>query len=245
MEPLLRELGRRVRRARTEKSWTLRDLAAASQLSTRFLTQLEGGRGNISVLKLARVAASLGTSPDHLLRAPRRSVALVGMRGAGKSTVGALVARKMRLPFFEVDREVEARAGLSLAELFSLHGEEYYRRLERAALRELLERPEVRRGGAVLSTGGSLVTDPETYTLLKDHALTVWLRARPEEHFARVLAQGDRRPMAGRADALADLRRLLDARELLYREADLTVDTSDVAAGIVAATIREAIDGKR
>jgi XRE family aerobic/anaerobic benzoate catabolism transcriptional regulator len=228
MDPLLRELGLRVRRARAAKSFTIKDLADATGLSSRFLGQLEGGEGNISVLKLARVAQVLGTTPDALLRPLRRLIALVGLRGAGKSTVGAALAERTGRPFVELDREVERRAGLSLSELFALHGEPYYRRLERATLRELLGNVPSGESGPILAAGGSLVTDPETWSLLREQAVTVWLRARPEDHLRRVAEQGDRRPMAGRADALADIARLLEARGPLYAEADLTVETSGV-----------------
>lgn len=253
MEPLLHELGLRVRRARTDKSMTLKDLADATGLSSRFLGQLEGGEGNISVLKLARVAQVLGTTPDTLLRPPRRLIALVGLRGAGKSTVGAALAERTGRPFVELDREVERRAGLSLAELFALHGEPYYRRLERATLRELLGRTPPGEPGAILAAGGSLVTDPETWSLLREQAVTVWLRARPEDHLRRVAEQGDRRPMAGRADALADIARLLEARGPLYAEADLSFDTSalpvdETVAAIargVAAEVRPPVDAVR
>jgi XRE family aerobic/anaerobic benzoate catabolism transcriptional regulator len=157
-------------------------------------------------------------------------VALLGLRGAGKSTIGPKLAERLGLPFVELDRVIEQAAGLSLAELFELHGEAYYRRLERETLGTLLSG-----GGVVVATGGSLVSDRETYQMLRERATTVWLRARPEDHFSRVLTQGDRRPMAAHPHAMSELKALLAARERLYAQADHTVDTS-------ALTVDAAVD---
>jgi XRE family aerobic/anaerobic benzoate catabolism transcriptional regulator len=135
------------------------------------------------------------------------------------------------VPFVELDRRVEEAADLSLDEIFSLHGEEYYRRLERETLDRVL-REQI---PMVLATGGGIVTSRDTYALLRRSALTVWLRARPEDHWNRVVRQGDRRPMADHPQAMADLRGLLLAREPLYAAATHTIDTS-------ALTAREAVE---
>lgn len=225
--PLLRSLGRVVRAARDERRLTLRDLSASSGISPRFLNEVEAGRANPSVLKLAALGEALGVPPaDLLARAgepePRLPVALLGLRGAGKTSVGQRVAVRIRAPFVELDRKIEETASLSLAEIFALHGEEYYRRLEKATLESVLNEG-VR---CVLATGGGIVNSPDAMALLKSRAQTIWLRAKAIDHWNRVVKQGDRRPMTGRPQAMAELRRLLQSRRALYAEADHTVMTS-------------------
>jgi XRE family aerobic/anaerobic benzoate catabolism transcriptional regulator len=149
-------------------------------------------------------------------------VALLGLRGAGKSTIGRMLAERLRVPFVELDELVEKAAGLSLAGIFSLHGEAYYRRLAREVLARLLADGEP----AVLATGGSVVTDREAFRLLQKRCRTVWLQATPEDHWGRVLQQGDVRPSADSPHAQEELRALLKAREPLYAQAEISVDTS-------------------
>jgi XRE family transcriptional regulator, aerobic/anaerobic benzoate catabolism transcriptional regulator len=160
-------------------------------------------------------------------------IALLGLRGAGKSTVGPRLARKLGTAFLELDAEIERAAGLSLAEIFELHGETYYRRLERETLMRLLAEP----AGMVLATGGSIVNDRETYRLLRRRAVTVWLKAKPEDHWNRVLQQGDQRPMAKNPHAMSELRALLASREKLYSEAEHVVDTSRLDVEAVVGTL--------
>jgi len=224
---LLRSLGQRARARRLERGWTLRQVAERSGVSPRFLVQLEAGRGNISVRRLADVARALDVTPASLIAMPPEHraapiVALLGLRGAGKTTVGKRLARRLRVPFVELDRRIEEAANLSLSELFSLHGEEYYRRVERDVLQTVVEAE----GPMVLATGGGLVTAPETFALLRRSAVTIWLRATPEDHWNRVLRQGDRRPMVNHPQAMSDLRALLASREPLYATAAHIVDTS-------------------
>jgi len=223
---VLQALGAKVSEARTGRGWTLRELAERSGVSVRFLVQLEAGRGNISIKRLSDLADAFGVTASDLLRqdraVPPRVVALLGLRGAGKTTIGKQLARRLRLRFVELDRRIEKAADMSLAELFSLYGEERYRRLERETLGRLL----AENASIVLATGGGIVASPDTYALLKSRATTIWLRAAAEDHWNRVVRQGDRRPMADHPQAMADLRALLAAREPLYAGADHTVNTS-------------------
>lgn len=223
---VLRIVAGRVRIARRARKLTIRDLAERSGVSVRFLVHLESGRGNISIKRLADLAHALEMPPADLLRgddeAQRRPIALLGLRGAGKTTIGKLLARELHVRFVELDRQIEKAADMSLGEIFSLYGDEYYRRLERDTLAQLLGEGRA----TVLATGGGIVTSPDTYAMLKQSAVTVWLRATPEDHWNRVVSQGDRRPMADHPEAMADLRALLAAREPLYASADYTINTS-------------------
>ena len=241
-DAFLATVGQRVRSARQQRAWSRRELSSRSGVSERFLAQLETGHGNISLLRFAEVAAALGTTPAELLAgatgagAPR-PIALLGVRGAGKSAVGALLAKKLGARFVEVDREIEAAAGLPLADVFAVHGEAYYRRVEREVLARLLAGGDA----MVVATGGSIVNDAANFALLAERARTVWLRARPEDHWERVVRQGDRRPMAGKEHAFAELRALLAARGKLYARADHAIDTSARTIRQVVADVAAAI----
>ncbi len=171
-------------------------------------------------LKEARrlLADAFGTAVES---ERRHRIALIGLRGAGKSTLGALLARERGVPFIELDREIERESGTSLGEVFDLYGQAAYRRYERRALEGVIERHD----RAVIATGGSIVSEPATFDLLLSACYTVWLTAAPEEHMARVVAQGDHRPMADNAAAMEDLRRILQGRHALYAKADARVDT--------------------
>jgi XRE family transcriptional regulator, aerobic/anaerobic benzoate catabolism transcriptional regulator len=240
---VLRALGARTRALRISRGWTLRETAERARLSSRFLVQLESGRGNISVRRLVDVAAALGTSAAALLSesqaAAKPVIALLGLRGAGKTTVGRRLARRLSIPFVELDRKIEDAAELSLSEIFSLHGEEYYRRLERETLEKVVTKAEP----MVLATGGGLVTSPETLAILRGAATTIWLRATPEDHWNRVVRQGDRRPMKDHPQAMADLRALLASRETLYASADHVVDTSGLSVNGVVTAIDKVLSG--
>ncbi len=233
-----------MRARREERGFSRRELSLRSQVSERFLAQLEAGQGNISLARFAEVADALGVGPAELLAGAEHAgsshapVALLGVRGAGKSTVGAALASRLGVRFVELDQTIEQAAGLSLGELFELHGEAHYRQLERDALRRVLDGTPL-----VLATGGSIVSDPGAYSFLRQRARTVWLRARPEDHWERVIRQGDRRPMAENPHAFAQLRDLMSARESLYAEADHVVETSGRSLEQVVGAIEKAMAG--
>lgn len=189
------------------------------------LTLIEQFLKRLPPHRLAEVRSQLvrdfgSTDTDRL-----RRIALIGLRGAGKSSLGSRLARDLGCGFVELDREIETEAGTSLSEIFLLYGQAGYRRYERRCLERVLEHND----RAVIATGGSIVSEPGTYDLLLSTCYTVWLRAAPEEHMARVVAQGDTRPMAGNQEAMDDLRRILDGRAALYGQADAIVDTTGKA----------------
>jgi XRE family aerobic/anaerobic benzoate catabolism transcriptional regulator len=192
-----------------------RETSVEQRLIRRFLDRLPPHRLEDVVFRLMR---DFGEEAA----ARRRRIALVGLRGAGKTTLGSALAAELRCPFIELDREIEREAGIGLSEVFLLYGQTGYRRIERRCLeRAIGAYPEM-----VMSVGGGIVSEAETYNLLLLHCFTVWVRASPDEHMARVVAQGDLRPMRGNDEAMADLRRILDVREPLYQKADVTLDTS-------------------
>ena len=205
------------------------------------LARIQGLLSNLNDAQLNQAREMLGSTFG--LTDPRgreRRIALIGLRGAGKSTLGAQLATARGVPFVELDREIEREAGTSMNEILLLHGQGGYRRYERRALLRIAEdNPE----GVVMTTGGSIVSERETFDLLQSHFHCVWLKTSPEEHMARVVAQGDMRPFTsadkfadGNAEALIsygatreamdDIRRILASREPLYARADAVVDTS-------------------
>jgi XRE family aerobic/anaerobic benzoate catabolism transcriptional regulator len=198
-------------------------------------------RRNEADLRRARIALGelLGTAAGDPAR--HRRIALVGLRGAGKSTLGQMLADDLDVPFIELSREIEKLAGCSVREIHDLYGTNAYRRYERRALEETVQiYAEV-----VIATPGGIVSDPATFNELLSHCTTVWLQAAPEEHMGRVAAQGDTRPMAASKEAMDDLRRILAGRAAFYSKADLSVDTSgqDLAQSFQAlrTAVREAM----
>ena len=273
-------LGERIRAARARRGMTRKILARDSGVSERYLAQLEGGQGNISIILLRQVAHAMGLPLADLVRdgpeqpveftllmqslarlevpalaearkllmekfgaaverERRHRIALIGLRGAGKSTLGARLAADLDVPFIELDREIERISGMSLAALFDLYGQAAYRRYERRALESVIESQE----RAVIATGGSLVSEPGTFDLLLSACFTVWLTARPEEHMSRVMAQGDFRPMTDNEAAMEDLRRILDNRSALYAKADTVIDTSRKTADAALRALKVAVGG--
>jgi XRE family aerobic/anaerobic benzoate catabolism transcriptional regulator len=279
-QDFLAELGRRVRHRRALRGMSRKVLARVSGISERYIAQLEGGEGNVSIKLLRRVAAAMGTPVEDLLvdsdaptdwpvfrdlirtatsaqiaqarailadgasvarQQPKRAgidrVALIGLRGAGKSTLGRIVAGRLGWRFVELNREIEHTNGHSVAEILALYGQEGYRRREQAALRDVVARA----GPMIVATGGGVVAEPLTFELLMTAFFTVWLKAAPEEHMARVRQQGDLRPMADDRAAMQELRAILASREPLYGRARVTVDTSGIAVEAAAERLLAAI----
>ena len=206
------------------------NLSAEHELIRRFLQRLPEKRLEEVMFRLRR---DFGF--DEVARTKR--IALIGLRGAGKSTLGGRLAKELHLPFVELDNEIEREAGISLSEVFMLYGQSGYRRIERRCLERTIQAHE----RAVISAGGGIVSEPGTYELLLSSCFAVWLKAAPEEHMARVAAQGDFRPMQGNEEAMEDLRRILAAREPLYGKADIVVDTSSQAVEESFAILRQAV----
>ncbi|HKN01482.1 MAG TPA: helix-turn-helix transcriptional regulator [Candidatus Binataceae bacterium] len=258
----LKMLGRKVRDARARHGMTRRMLARDSEISERYLAQLESGQGNLSIVLLRRLAKAIDVpvsalvsdeaqpSVEYALLVERlrrlepaelaeassilterfgdrtgrvERIALVGLRGAGKSTLGKALAKNLGWSFVEMSREIEAEAGISVNEIFDLWGQAAYRRYERRALDRILRMPP----RMVLATGGGLVAEPATFERLLDSFFTVWVQTSPEEHWDRVIRQGDHRVEgSGDTEALADMRRILAQREALYCKADARLQTS-------------------
>jgi XRE family transcriptional regulator, aerobic/anaerobic benzoate catabolism transcriptional regulator len=210
----------------------LRRVAAA--LGVRLPDLLDAGESGTEQRQLRRFLESLPPErreealgrlmqefgQDEAVR--RKRITLIGLRGAGKSTLGSALAKELRRPFVELDREIEREAGMAISEVFLLYGQPGFRRIERRCLERIIHSQE----DVVLTVGGGIVSEPDTYNLLLLNCFSVWIKAAPEEHMARVVAQGDTRPMAGNAEAMEDLRSILSSREALYAKADAQVDTT-------------------
>jgi XRE family aerobic/anaerobic benzoate catabolism transcriptional regulator len=264
-DPFLIVLGERVRALRARSGMTRRTLARAASVSERHLANLESGQGNASVMllrQLASVASTEASQIRQLLRGrdeaslgrarralaelfgagtpdPARSnrIALIGLRGAGKSTLGRMLADDLGIPFVELNRGIERLAGCDVHEIHSLYGSSAYRRYELRAVEDAI----AAHPRAVIATGGGLVSETVTFDLLLTRCFTVWLRASPDDHMKRVIAQGDLRPMAGNAEAMSDLKRILAGREPAYARADLTFDTTGRTAPEAFVGLRAAL----
>ena len=204
--------------------------ATEQRLIQRFL-------GSLPPRRLAEVLRRLTQDFGQEEAVRKKRLTLIGLRGAGKTTLGAALAKSMARPLVELDKEIEREAGISLSEVFLLYGQAGYRRIERRCLERVINSQE----DIVLTVGGGIVSEPETYNLLLLNCYTVWVKAAPEEHMSRVIEQGDMRPMAGHAEAMEDLRNILVAREPLYGKADAVVDTSRATVESSFAALQRAI----
>ena len=249
---LLAQIGARVRLLRKAKGLSRQSLAERSGVSPRYLAQIESGASNISVGLLHRVAMALGCAIEQLLKdtdaevaqiaelatraspeqrdaarrllscAGKNRVCLVGLRGAGKSTLGHLAGKALGVPFIELNREIENLGSMPVAEIMALYGQDGYRRLEADALTQIAALP----GPVILAVAGGIVSDSATYAQLREAFHTVWVKASPQEHMDRVRAQGDLRPMKGNPQALGQLKAILAEREPHYAQAENCLDTS-------------------
>ena len=222
---LLSTLGSRLRQKRKSLELTQSDLAQKAGVSPRFLAQLEAGKGNISVQRLADVCSVLEISLSDLFRGMGSKgslcLSLVGMRGAGKSTVGRHTSELLGLRFVELDELIVEKAQMPLSEIFSFGGEEFYHELNGRVLKQLFDRGE----SVVLATGGSMVMHGENWSFLRQSSKTVWLKASPDNHLARVISQGDLRPVRGRNNALQELKNILLQRQPQYAQAQFHLST--------------------
>ncbi|MGJ4927311.1 helix-turn-helix transcriptional regulator [Bradyrhizobium sp. HKCCYLS2038] len=187
--------------------------------------------------QIAQVKELLAGGSSAPLRRAFSGIALIGLRGAGKSTLGRMLAERVGWSFVELNKEIERQNGLSVAEIIALYGQEGFRRMEQAALVQLLARKEL----MVLATGGGIVSEPVTFDLILNAFYTIWLKAEPEEHMGRVRKQGDLRPMADDRSAMAELRNILASREPLYARANAVVDTAGLSVDAAAARLGDAV----
>jgi XRE family aerobic/anaerobic benzoate catabolism transcriptional regulator len=260
LDHYIEDIGNRVRALRAKRGMTRKDLAKHSDVSERYLAQLETGKANITLAVLWRVADAFDISLSSLIPCPQRDrinpllssfvaqltadqqltalqivkrsfneqlsrghgIALIGLRGAGKSTLGEALAKEMGVRFIRLTALIEEQANMSVAEILDLGGQKKFRRIEAQALNSVMELGEP----VVLETGGSLVSQTETFNMLLENFFSVWIKASPEEHLGRVMQQGDTRPMQGFKEAIEDLRLILEEREAEYQQADYALDTT-------------------
>lgn len=242
----LRRLGLAVRSRRQFQGTNRKQLAERSGVSERYLAQLESGTGNISIVRLRHVAVALGCRINQLLEpneighsdaGTKDRIALIGLRGAGKTTLGKLIAGKLGVEFVELTARIERNSGLQLGDIFNLYGDAGYRRLEQRELRKVTDELDA----CVLAPAGGVCEDDETFGWLLSHFRTIWLTAAPQEHMDRVIAQGDMRPMDGYEEALSELKVILGSRAHAYARAGHVVDTAGRSVEDVCRELLETI----
>jgi XRE family aerobic/anaerobic benzoate catabolism transcriptional regulator len=226
---LLVSLAHRLRNRRKELGLTQKELAEKAGVSQRFMWELEQGTANISVERLSEITAALQIPLSEVFRGIGLNgqviLSLVGLRGAGKSSVGRILASNLGVRFLELDQLIVEEAGMSLEKLFASGGIELYREAESLTLQRLFRYGKP----MILATGGSLVTDVQNWTRLRDYSRTVWLQASAESHLQRVYKQGDWRPMRGFENAIEEVNRMLQERYPLYSQADCIIDTDQLS----------------
>jgi XRE family aerobic/anaerobic benzoate catabolism transcriptional regulator len=210
----------------------------ASSADWLMIREILRGRSETELAKARSVLGELFESPTS--EATRRCrIALVGLRGAGKSSLGRMLAAHRHLPFIELSGVIEQLAGCSIAEIHALYGQSAYRRYEQRALEDVIQhQPQ-----AVIATPGGIVSEPASFNFLLSHCYTIWLRATPEQHMSRVLAQGDSRPMSGNREAMEDLKRILDSRAQFYSKADCIFDTGSASVQTAFAALLGQLEG--
>ncbi len=277
MNNWLAEIGRRVRSLRAQRGVSRKHLSNHSEISERYLAQVESGQANLSFAMLYKISRALDVNlldlidldrhgPEdaelhalinrmdndqkHKLLAHVQTVvgtarretsnrfALLGLRGAGKSTIGRAAADQLKMPFIRISDRIVELAGMSLAEIMDLGGQNAYRRWESAALHDIIEKTD----RCLIETGGSLVAEAPTYNLLRERCTLVWVQAQPEQHMNRVMQQGDMRPFDSHKQSLDDLKLMLQERETFYSQADYQIDTSTITSDTATSTLCRIIE---
>ena len=241
---LTRRIGGHVRALRRARGLPRRVLSEISGVSERYLAQLESGNGNVTVGILHRLSLVFGCAVEDLVAGGARPntekghrLALLGVRGGGKTTLGAAISAARGVPFIEMSSQIEMVSGMDVGEVISLYGQEGFRRYEEEAIASIIEDHD----RVVLAVGGGIVEAAANYDLLLRHFHTIWVKASSAEHIGRVRAQGDERPMAGFAAAEEHLSNMLEQREADFSRADLVISTSGVSADRSVAELQELI----
>ena len=241
---LTRRIGGHVRALRRARGLSRRVLSEISGVSERYLARLESGNGNVTVGILHRLSLVFGCAVEDLVAGGARSntekghrLALLGVRGGGKTTLGAAISAARGVPFIEMSSQIEMVSGMDVGEVISLYGQEGFRRYEEEAIASIIEDHD----RVVLAVGGGIVEAAANYDLLLRHFHTIWVKASSAEHIGRVRAQGDERPMAGFAAAEEHLSNMLEQREADFSRADLVISTSGVSADRSVAELQELI----